>query len=100
MHITTQCSYIIGVDVPGHIAIGDQLPVDIATDLGVSPAIVDVDDADHIPLKRTETNSERDLMIAPNKSFPTKTLKRKKKLILFVVPRAHSTSCSCFIDVL
>lgn len=46
-----RCPYIIGVDVPGHIAVGDQLTVDIATDLGVPPAVVDVDDADHVPLK-------------------------------------------------
>lgn len=52
-------SYIIGVDVPGHIAIGDQLTVDIATDLWVPPAVVDVDDADHVPLENTKTHSER-----------------------------------------
>ncbi len=58
-----RCPYIVGVDMPGHIAVGDQLTVDIATDLGVPPAVVDVDDADHVPLQNTKTNSERGMMI-------------------------------------
>lgn len=37
--------------MPGHVAIGDQLTVDVASDLGVPPAVVDMDDADHVPLK-------------------------------------------------
>lgn len=37
--------------MPSHIAVGDQLTVDIATDLRVPPAVVDVDNADHVPLK-------------------------------------------------
>lgn len=49
-----QCSYIIGVDVPGHITVRHQLTVDIATDLGVPPSVVDVDDADHVPLKKSK----------------------------------------------
>lgn len=48
------CPYIIGVDVPGHVAIGDQLTVDIASDFRVPPAVVDVDDANHVPLKDTK----------------------------------------------
>lgn len=55
--------YIVGVDVPGHIAVGDQLTVDVATDFRVPPAVVDVDDADHVPLENTKTHSERDMMI-------------------------------------
>lgn len=47
--------YIVGVDVPRHVAIGDQLTVDIATNLRVPPAVVDVDDADHVPLKHRHT---------------------------------------------
>ncbi len=54
------CSYIIGVDVPGHIAIGDQLTVDIATDLRVSPTVVDVDDADHVPLKKIHKHIQKE----------------------------------------
>lgn len=61
------CPYIIGVDVPGHIAIGDQLTVDIATDLGVPPAVVDVHDADHVPLENTKARKESDEMINQNK---------------------------------
>lgn len=48
--------YIVGVDVPRHVAIGDQLTVDIATNLRVPPAVVDVDDADHVPLKHRHTH--------------------------------------------
>ena len=49
-------SYIVRVDVPGHVAIGNQLSVDIATDLAVPPAVVDVDNADHVPLRHTHTH--------------------------------------------
>lgn len=49
----SRCSYIVGVDVPGHVAVGHQLTVDVAADLRVPPAVVDVDDADHVPLKET-----------------------------------------------
>jgi len=54
--------------MPGHITIGDQLAIDVATDLGVSPAVVDVDDADHVPLKNTKIFSETDGMIERKKS--------------------------------
>lgn len=53
---SSRLSYIIGVDVPSHVAIGDQLTVHIATNLGVSPAVVDVDDADHVPLKHRQAH--------------------------------------------
>ena len=46
--------------MPGHIAVGDQLAVDVATDLGVPPAVVDVDNADHVPLKTTRKHVQRD----------------------------------------
>lgn len=53
---SSHLTYIIGVDVPGHVAIGDQLTVDIATNLRVSPAVIDVDNADHVPLKHRQTH--------------------------------------------
>lgn len=53
---SSELPYVIGVDVPGHVAIGDQLTVDIATDLRVSPAVVDMDDADHVPLKHRQAH--------------------------------------------
>lgn len=53
---SSQLPYIIGVDMPGHVAIGDQLTVHIATNLRVSPAVVDVDDADHVPLKHRQAH--------------------------------------------
>lgn len=53
---STQLPYIIGVDVPGHVAIWNQLTVHIATNLRVSPAVVDVDDADHVPLKHRQAH--------------------------------------------
>lgn len=43
-------AYVVGVDVPRHVAVRDQLPVDVASDLAVPPAAVDVNDADHVPL--------------------------------------------------
>lgn len=53
---SSELPYVIGVDVPGHVAIGDQLTVDIATNLRVSPAVVDMDDADHVPLKHRQAH--------------------------------------------
>lgn len=52
-------TYIIGVDVPGHIAIRDQLPVDVAADLTIPPTIVDVHNADHVPLQNREKEGQR-----------------------------------------
>lgn len=43
-------TYIIGVDVPCHVTVGNQLAVHIATDLTIPPTVVDVDYADHVPL--------------------------------------------------
>lgn len=54
-----RCAYVVGVDVPRHVTIGYQLAVDIATDLGVPPAVVDVDYADHVPLKNTQSMSNQ-----------------------------------------
>lgn len=36
--------------MPRHVAVRHQLPVDVAPDLAVPPAAVDVNDADHVPL--------------------------------------------------
>lgn len=44
--------------MPGHVAIGDQLTVDVASDLRVPPAIVDVNNADHVPLKVQRQHGE------------------------------------------
>ena len=55
--------YVIGVDVPGHVAVGDELSVDVAADLTVAPAIVDVDDADHVPLQTRDKQDERESLI-------------------------------------
>lgn len=52
-------AYVVGVDVPRHVAVRDQLPVDVAPDLAVPPAAVDVNDADHVPLsERREADGE------------------------------------------
>lgn len=37
--------------MPSHVTIGNQLTINIATDLTVPPSIVDVDNADHVPLQ-------------------------------------------------
>lgn len=52
-------TYVIRVDMPGHVAIGDQLTIDVASDLGVPPAVVDMDDADHVPLKVQRKHGDR-----------------------------------------
>ena len=46
--------------MPGHVAVGDELSVDIATDLRVPPAVVDVHDADHVPLERNGGRGEEE----------------------------------------
>ena len=46
--------------MPGHVAVGNQLSVDIATDLRVPPAVVDVHDADHVPLERKQEEEEEE----------------------------------------
>ncbi len=38
--------------MPRHVAVGDKLSIDVAADLTVPPAVVDVNDADHVPLKK------------------------------------------------
>lgn len=57
-------TYIISVDVPGHITIGDQLPVDVAADFTVPPAVVNVYDADHVPLQRPTEKKIIQIIIA------------------------------------
>lgn len=53
------CAYVVGVDVPRHVPVRDQLAVDVASDLAVPPAAVDVNDADHVPLsERGDAGSE------------------------------------------
>lgn len=37
--------------MPSHVAVGDELSVDVAAYLTVPPAVIDVDDADHVPLE-------------------------------------------------
>ena len=65
-----KAAYITGVDVPRHVAVGDQLPVDVATDLAVPPAVVDVDRADHVPLRRRE---EEKMTVEKNKHIASAT---------------------------
>ncbi len=50
-------SYVVGVDVPRHVAVGDKLSIDVAADLTVPPAVVDVNDADHVPLKKKKAQN-------------------------------------------
>lgn len=45
-------SYIIGVNMPGHVTIGYQLTIHVTTYLTVPPPVVDVHNADHVPLQR------------------------------------------------
>lgn len=51
-------THIVCVDVPSHVSIRNQLPVDVASDFTVSPAAVDVNYADHVPLRMTSKSHE------------------------------------------
>lgn len=66
-------TYIIGVDVPCHVAVGNQLAVDIATDFAIPPTVVDVDYADHIPLQ--ERTGSRNMYLI----FTAYSVKHKRK---------------------
>ena len=57
-------THIVSVDMPGHVAVGNELAVDVAADLTVPPAVVDVDNADHVPLQY-----EKYTKIKHNRSF-------------------------------
>lgn len=46
-----QKTYIICVNMPSHITIGYQLPINITPNFTVPPSIINVDNADHVPLK-------------------------------------------------
>lgn len=50
-------TYVAGVDKPGDVPEGGQLAVHVAADLAVLPAVVDVDERHHVPLRgaRRET---------------------------------------------
>lgn len=52
-------SYIIRVNVPGHVTIGYQLTIHVTAYFTVSPPIVDVYDAYHVPLQRHEKSVHR-----------------------------------------
>lgn len=51
-------AHIVCVDVPCHVTVRHKLSIHVASDLAVSPATVDVNDADHVPLKRKESDWE------------------------------------------
>lgn len=44
-------TYVAGVDEPGDISVGGELSIDVAADLTVLPAVVDMNDGHHVPLK-------------------------------------------------
>lgn len=65
-------AYIICVDVPCHVSIGNKLSVNVASDFTVPPAAVDVNYTDHVPLRvRRETH---DVSEVQNKSFVTQVI--------------------------
>lgn len=45
-------AYVIRVNMPGHVTIGYQLAIHITSYFTVSPSIVDVYNAYHVPLER------------------------------------------------
>lgn len=44
-------TYVAGVDKPGDVSEGSEFPVHIAANFTVFPAVVDVDESHHVPLK-------------------------------------------------
>lgn len=50
----SKIAHIICVDVPRHVPVRDELPVNVASDFAVPPAAVDVNYADHVPLRERE----------------------------------------------
>lgn len=71
MDVDRMHTYIISVDVPSHIAVWDQLPVDVAADFTVPPAVVNVYDADHVPLQETEEKRIRIISAVLTVKHPT-----------------------------
>lgn len=49
-------TYVAGVDKPGDVSEGSELPVHVAANFTVFPAVVDVDKSHHVPLKRQKKN--------------------------------------------
>lgn len=44
-------AHIVRVDVPRHVSVRNELSVNVASDFTVPPAAVDVNYADHVPLR-------------------------------------------------
>lgn len=51
--------YIIRVNVPGHVTIGYQLTIHVTAYFTVSPPVVDVYNAYHVPLERHKKSVHR-----------------------------------------
>lgn len=45
-------AHVVCVDVPRHVTVRHELSVHVASDLAVPPATVDVNYADHVPLRK------------------------------------------------
>lgn len=52
-------SYIIRVNMPGHVTIGYELTIHVAAYFTVPPPVVDVSNAYHVPLERQEKSVHR-----------------------------------------
>lgn len=55
-------AYIVCVDVPRHVSIRNKLSVNVASDFTVPPAAVDVNYADHVPLRVRRESHGTDLI--------------------------------------
>lgn len=44
--------------MPSHVAVGNKLSIDVTANLTVPPAVVDVNDADHVPLEKEKGQRE------------------------------------------
>lgn len=75
-------AHIVCVDVPRHVTVRHKLSIHVASDLAVSPATVDVNDADHVPLKRKKSDWED--LVANYRTRPQRHARNKN-------PQKHLT---------
>lgn len=70
-------AHVVCVDVPRHVTIRHELSIHVASDLAVSPATVDVNNADHVPLKKKESDWQD--LVANYATRPQKCVDKKLK---------------------
>lgn len=71
-------AHVVCVDVPRHVTIRHELSIHVASDLAVSPATVDVNNADHVPLKKRK-ESDWEVLVANYATRPQRCADKKFK---------------------